>query len=626
MEKQEVEKIETSEEEQSPSRDGETQEISSLRLTEFPEPDFIGESRLGTDQNQYYNAINSENSIIRVNDSVLILTDDKQNIRKDFMYCGRIMKFWRTPEDKRLAKVNWYWRREEVPVESRTFLLHRELLMSEKTDDIPVDSIKCTITVFDSPEPLGNDANKPSETLTNVFFCNRGFLVSRHEFIALSTMMRLMKQAEDIVENVDGTSKYDLARAKLQLNYVQSVSGRKQEMDKIADTLQRFLLQNGRGACLYISGVPGTGKTLCVREVMKRLAREQLEANIPQYDFYEVNCLRYENPKELFVDMWYQMAGEKLNAAAAQKALNDVFMYDPPHSYIVLLVDEVDVLLTNLQNELYCLLEWVGLPKSYFIVVCIANLMDLDQRLKPKIASRFGKTAIKFYPYKASELNDIITSRVGDLGVFEKPAIEYCSKSIANFGGDARKALEACKRAVDLIPAENVEQQQQTLPEAEGESVLSEIKEKSEKDKEKEKKSSQKKKTTVTLNDMVQTIRELQATRALSLISKLSENQQIFLTAMLMDMRITNRSIVPVRDVCKRHKIIQQQLLVDPQLTPQMMLVIANQLIEMHVIKGIKDKFVNENSTMALMCMEHDALVALNKNPKLEKFVVTQAE
>ena len=130
-----------------------------------------------------------------------------------------------------------------------------------------------------------------------------------------------------------------------------------------------------------------------------------------------------------------------------------------------------------------------------------------------------------------------------------------------------------------------------------------------------------KRKTKVTLTDMVQTIRELQATRSLSIISKLSDNQQIFLAALLMDMRITGRSIVPLRDVCKRHRTIQTQLLVKPALTQQMILVLANQLIEMHIVKTIKDKYATENSTIALMCMEHDAIIALNKNPKLENFV-----
>ena len=606
-----TERRETSEEE-------EENYVSQYRLTDFPEPDFVGEYRLGTDQNQYYSAVNCEGTIIRLNDSVLVLTDEKQNIRKDFMYCAKIMKFWRTPEDKRIAKVNWYWRREEVPPDSRNFLLQRELLLSEKTDEIPVDSIKMPITVYDSPEPLGTDANKTSEVLTNVFFCNRAFLVSRHEFIALSTINRLMKQAEDYVENVEGTSPYDLARAKLQLNYVRTVAGRKLERIRLKEAIKSFLNRKGLGACLYISGVPGTGKTLCVKEVMKELAKDQLDAEIPEFDFYEVNCLRYDTPKEIFVDMWYQMAGEKLNSIAAQKALNDVFTNDPPHSYIILLVDEVDVLLTTLQNELYCLLEWAGMPRSYFIIICIANLMDLDQRLKPKLASRFGKSSVKFYPYKASELQDIINSRVGELDVFEQPAIEYCSKQIANFGGDARKALEACKRAIDLIPAENQIAQQQELPVAEGESedIQDKINEEN-----KDQTTKPKRKTKVTLTDMVQTIRELQATRSLSIISKLSDNQQIFLAALLMDMRITGRSIVPLRDVCKRHRTIQTQLLVKPALTQQMILVLANQLIEMHIVKTIKDKYATENSTIALMCMEHDAIIALNKNPKLENFV-----
>lgn len=566
-----------------------TNEVSSLRLTEFPEPDFVGEGILGIDGNTYYQKIDCEGTPIHINDAVLILTDDKQYIRKDFMYCGRILRFWRTPDDKRRCLINWYQRREEVPQESKPFLLQRELLLTEKTDTIPVDSIKTTIKVYESPEALGPIANVPVEVLTDEFFCNRGFLVSRLEFVALSTITRLMKQTEDVIERVEGFSKYDMAKARLQLSNVQSVAGRVNEIDKISKTLVRFLNQKGRGDCLYISGVPGTGKTLCVREVMKQLARDQLNADVLEFDFYEVNCLRLESPKEIFVEMWRQMAGEKLNSIAAQRALNDVFTNDPPQNYIILLVDEVDVLLTNQQNELYCLLEWAGLPKSHFIIICIANLMDLDARLKPKLASRFGKTAVKFYPYKYDELKEIINSRVGELDVFEDSAIEYCSKQIANYGGDARKALEACKRALDLIPENNCDNNGQLKK--------------------------------VALSNMTATIRELQATRSLTLLSKISEQQQIFLTAFLMDMRLTTRTVIPVRDVCRRHKIIQSQLEVKFPISQQAMLVIANQLVEMHIIKGIKETNVHENSTITLMCMEHDALQALNKEERFARFI-----
>lgn len=556
--------------------------VNDFLLTDFPEPEMLGEGMLATDGSTYFQSILSEGNKINVNDSVLILTDDKQEIRQNFTYCGRIIKFFRTKDGQNLAKVNWYWRREELPIDAQSFLLQRELLLSERTDIIHTDSIKIKITVHSSPEPLGKDANKESEVLTDEFFCNRAFSTSRHEFIALSTMNRLLKQSEEMLANVEGATKLELAKAKLQLNFVHEVSGREAEIEKIMDKLCQFLLKNGPGDCLYISGVPGTGKTLCVREVMRRMAQEQLDANVAEYDYYEVNCLQLESPKDIFVEIWYQMSGEKLNATASRNALNEVFLLDPPLTYIILLVDEVDVLLTNQQSELYCLLEWSNLNKSRFILICIANLMDLDSRLMPKLASRFGKNSVKFFPYKHNELQNIINARVQDLDLYEQSAIEYCSKQISNIGGDARKALEACKKCLDMLQNEDEK---------------------------------------VNLDKMIASIKELQSTRALNLLNNLSMVQQIFLVALLQDMKVTSRTIVPVRDIIRRQLVLITQSKAIQPVSQQVLLHVGNSLVEMKVIKCIKETYMTANTSITLQCMEYDIKNVIKKNPLLSSYV-----
>jgi origin recognition complex subunit 1 len=57
----------------------------------------------------------------------------------------------------------------------------------------------------------------------------------------------------------------------------------------------------------------------------------------------------------------------------------------------VLVLDEVDYLISRSQKELYTLVDWPSKPKSRLIVIGIANTLDLPERLlMPRIASRFG--------------------------------------------------------------------------------------------------------------------------------------------------------------------------------------------------------------------------------------------
>ena len=552
----------------------------NILLSDFPPPEFLDKGELGIDENIYHQRVKVEGEIISINDSVLILSNQDDF----FTFCGRILLMWEDKKLKKLAKINWYWKRSELNEDTIQYVLHREILLSEHTDIIPIDSIKSKITVYLSPDLLGKDVNLSIDNLTSSFFCNRGYISSKLEFVAYSTIIRLMKLSQNIIECVDGNSKYDIGRTKLQLNNVQSVAGRNNEFNQINITLKRFLIQNGKGNCLYISGVPGTGKTLCVRQVMKILAQEQLNGKIPLFEYYEINCLRFETSKDLFSELWYVLSGEKLNNISSLKMLNETFTYDPPPNYIVVLIDEVDVLLTNNQNELYSLLEWASLPKSNFIIVCIANLMDLETRLKPKIASRFGNNSIKFFAYKFEELIEIINSRIGDLDIFEPKAIELCCRKISTIGGDARKCLEACKRSIDLI--QNNEKHDK-----------------------------------VKVEDMQNTLKELHSIRAIDLFEKLSENQQLFLISFITDSRLTSRNIIPIRDIIKRIQIFKSQLKISNSFSLIFLITIANQLLEMKIIKTLNQGLINTNSLISLLSIEQDIIICLKKNNKFSRFL-----
>ncbi|EER05331.1 origin recognition complex subunit, putative [Perkinsus marinus ATCC 50983] len=119
----------------------------------------------------------------------------------------------------------------------------------------------------------------------------------------------------------------------------------------------------------------------------------------------------------------------------------------------VVVIDELDYLVTKQQKVLYCLFDWPTLPTSKLAVVAIANTMDLPERMIPRVASRLGFGRVNFSPYSSDQIAEIIRHRMEECGggaVFESNAIKLCAMRVASVSGDIRKALHICRRAIEL--------------------------------------------------------------------------------------------------------------------------------------------------------------------------------
>lgn len=118
----------------------------------------------------------------------------------------------------------------------------------------------------------------------------------------------------------------------------------------------------------------------------------------------------------------------------------------------VVLMDELDLLVTKKQTVMYNFFDWPSRPLSKLIVVAVANTMDLPERIMSnKIASRMGLTRINFQPYKYDQLYQIVQSRLQGIDAFAKEAVEFAARKVSAVSGDARRALDICRRAVEII-------------------------------------------------------------------------------------------------------------------------------------------------------------------------------
>jgi len=212
-------------------------------------------------------------------------------------------------------------------------------------------------------------------------------------------------------------------------------------------------LKEGLGGCYYISGVPGTGKTATVMEVMRCLQASSDE--YPDFNFYSMNGMRLTCPDQAYVEMWRLLTGDKATPEHAMKLLDARFTKSAPkRATSIFLVDELDMLCNRKQSVLYNIFDWPSKPEGKLIIIAIANTMDLPERvMMGRVSSRLGLTRQTFQPYTHAQLQTIVASRLEGLEVFQQDAVQLVARKVASLSGDARRALDICRRAAEMAEA-----------------------------------------------------------------------------------------------------------------------------------------------------------------------------
>ncbi|KAL7832677.1 hypothetical protein SRHO_G00296950 [Serrasalmus rhombeus] len=242
------------------------------------------------------------------------------------------------------------------------------------------------------------------------------------------------------------------ARARLHVSSVpESLPCREQEFQDIYSFVESKIM-DGTGGCMYISGVPGTGKTATVHEVIRSLLQAAEQDEIPHFRFIEINGMRMTDPHQAYVQILQKLTDQKATADHAASLLEKRFsMPAPKKETTVLLVDELDLLWTRKQNVMYNLFDWPTRRHARLVVLTIANTMDLPERIMMnRVASRLGLTRMSFQPYNFKQLQQIITSRLNRVKAFEEDALQLISRKVAALSGDARRCLDICRRATEI--------------------------------------------------------------------------------------------------------------------------------------------------------------------------------
>ncbi|CAK8579355.1 unnamed protein product [Lathyrus sativus] len=437
----------------------------------------------------------------------------RQKLHSSDLWAARIESIWKDVDGSYWCRVRWYMIPEETSVGRQPHNLSRELYRTNDSSNIEMESVLRHCYVM-TPKEYAKASNEGDD----VFLCEYEYDIHWHSFKRLADIdderensdesdsdedWNIGKESDSdtdedveyeeenlkfaqsqlptshqlaanlhkgrffglqkigtkrIPEHIRSHKQTNLERAKASLllaSLPKSLPCRNKEMDEITTFIKGAISDNQcLGRCLYIHGVPGTGKTMSVLSVMRSLRSEVDAGNIKPYCFVEINGLKLASPENIYKVIYEALNGHRVGWKEALRLLNERFVEgkkieEEADRPCILLIDELDLLVTRNQSVLYNILDWPTKPHSKLIVIGIANTMDLPEKLLPRISSRMGIQRLCFAPYNYQQLQEIISSRLNGIDIFEKQAMEFASRKFT-ISGDARRALEICRRAAEI--------------------------------------------------------------------------------------------------------------------------------------------------------------------------------
>lgn len=196
---------------------------------------------------------------------------------------------------------------------------------------------------------------------------------------------------------------------------------------------------------ILICGKTGTGKTTTVKYISKQLEEMARTSNC---SLIYINCELFYTQYRVFAylarffnknipvfgwpaDVVYSELKEKI---------------DTEHRYAVVILDEMDKLVTKEDETLYGLLRINSdLNKARVSVIGISNDLAFPELLDQKVKSSLDAKEIIFPTYNADQLKDILTERAVmafNYSALDDAVIPLCATLAAKQDGDARRALD----------------------------------------------------------------------------------------------------------------------------------------------------------------------------------------
>ncbi|XP_031456547.1 cell division control protein 6 homolog [Phasianus colchicus] len=243
---------------------------------------------------------------------------------------------------------------------------------------------------------------------------------------------------------------YQQAKRVLHSAVPERLHGREREAAAIRQFLREHVAARRPGS-LYIAGAPGTGKTACVSCVLR-----DCEDELAGSRSAVLNCMALSSAHAVFPAVAEQLGLPTAGAGGRELARRLEQALTAKGPMLLLVLDEMDQLGSRAQDVLYTIFEWPRLPGSRLVLIGLANALDLTERLLARLHTPPlpAPRLLRFAPYSREQLTAILHGRLEQLQgspVLEPSALQFCARKVSAVSGDARKALDVCRRAVELV-------------------------------------------------------------------------------------------------------------------------------------------------------------------------------
>ena len=209
---------------------------------------------------------------------------------------------------------------------------------------------------------------------------------------------------------------------------------------------------------MLLYGVPGSGKTIVTKTVLKQL-KSKGRANGTSVKAYTINCRTVDTKYRVIQGLANQLevSGDPkipFTGWPTDRVLEEYRRrMERRGGMHVIVLDEIDHLVSKVGDSIiYSLTNLnLDLDAARCCIIGISNDLNFTKMLTPQVASRLAQIDLVFHPYGANEINDILEERVKRgirEGALDNRVIGLCSALAAQEHGDARRALDLLRIAV----------------------------------------------------------------------------------------------------------------------------------------------------------------------------------
>ncbi|RDW60425.1 AAA family ATPase CDC6 [Aspergillus mulundensis] len=260
------------------------------------------------------------------------------------------------------------------------------------------------------------------------------------------------------------------------------IVGREAEREKLTLFITEGI-QGRKGGCMYVSGPPGTGKSALVKEVLDEVDLESVRVA-------QLNCASMRTARDVYSKLTEDLCDDDdVFRKSEADRLKSMFLPDKKQvssqDMFLVMLDEIDHLLTSDAGILQSLFEWSLQRESKLVLIGIANALDLTDRSLPQLkAKNLKPLLLPFLPYNAGQIAGVVINRLRSLlpedqaedhnfiPFVQPTAIQLCAKKVASQTGDLRKAFELIKRAIDVIEHETIQKLEMQNPNSPSKTIL----------------------------------------------------------------------------------------------------------------------------------------------------------